>query len=205
MSYITLFNTAAYNPEDMPVDLTLKSMPMRRVKAPENSLVMLYGFHEALKETSHFINDAYRVGNRTINVEMQFDIGDYSVKNQANLDNIKSTNFLNLIHMSSELETHIRKCWLEIIREKGLYETNLPEDYWSNRNYLMRDASLLGELRKFEAFKHVDLISFFFEHEKIHTLCRRVAVFSYDHLINVEKKTTTDINIKLPKLEGVNS
>lgn len=189
----------------MPVDLTLKNMPMRSISPPENSLVLLYGFHEALKETSHFINDAYKAKLKTINVELLFDIGDYSVKNQSSLNNIANTNFLNLIHMSSGLEGYVRKCWEEIIDIKGLYKDGTPEGYWNNRHYLMRDAGLLGELRNYDTFKHIDLISFFFEHEKIHTLCRRVAVFSYEHLISVNKTTSTEINIKLPKLEGVNS
>ncbi|MFL9611003.1 hypothetical protein ACKF11_13030 [Methylobacillus sp. Pita2] len=185
-----------------PEVVTVGNVDTPGVVLPEDCLVGYYGFSQSREEISDYKREADARKEYTNSVSVSVEIGE--TIGWVSPELLPQTRLLNLIRMTKSLEEQVVRVWKLAMKEHGIDEALVNADgkYWKKLNYIHKNTSLLGELRKHESFAHIDAIVFPYNNPKyeLEGGSLRIALFSYDHVVAVESDTFPEIRVELPKL-----
>lgn len=200
MSVISLDSIVGFKKNAKPESIELGNVDMGKLTAPPEGITFYYGFKESLEEQSKVISQEVSKGNFYSSVTASVEIeGEYLQLITPEL--VETTTFLNLNNITKALDSDVQRVWKQILEAEGIdKEASQDPKYWKNKKYLLVHPELIGKLREYEQFSHVEVIAYPYDNPEITSLCKRATIFDTKNLVSVVAKTFPEIEITLPEL-----
>ncbi|PPC84824.1 MAG: hypothetical protein CTY35_00445 [Methylotenera sp.] len=200
MSVISLDTVIAFKASEKPKEIVLGNVDMFGKSAPDNGVTFYYGFQESLTEQSLAAQELNKKGNQTSSVIVSVDIGESNQK-ATTPEFLPQTRFLNMANMTKALEMDVQRVWKDILKNEGI-DQNLVDDkdYWKNKQFLLKNPQLVGKLRDYEQFAHLDVIGYPFSNPGVKSFCKRATLFSNEHVKEIRVLSYPEIEVSLPDL-----
>lgn len=199
MSIIKLEASQTFSPGQKPKSMVLENVPTKDVSLPEDGLTLFYGFRESLDERSLIMKEANKNNQFTNNITVKVDVGELT-NSHSSLEGLKETRFLNLNRMSNAMEAEVKLRWKQILDESSIDQSHLGKTYWRDKEYLLKHPQFISKLREFPEFAHIEAVGFPYDNTEIKSMCRRVTLFSTEHVVEVTSDSFPEIAIEMPKL-----
>lgn len=200
MSVISLDAVIEFNPTQKPTEIELNDVDMLNKTAPPDGISFYYGFKESLAEESLAMRAASKAGRSASVAKVDVDIAETFLK-AATPEIIPNTRFLNLSNISKALEMDVQRIWKDILKKENIDQDKVGDSsYWRTKNYLIQNPQLVGHLRQYEQFAHLEVIAYPFENPAIDSFCKRATLFSDKNVVKMRVEAYPEIELKLSKL-----
>lgn len=199
MGMITLSASIPFIRMQKPKTIVLENVPTGGKTLPEGSINLFYGFRESLDEMSMIREAADARQEYVAGVEVTVDVGNLESRNITPED-LPNTRFLNLNRMTKAMEMEVVRHWKQIVKNEDIDVSKWGDDYWKKLKFLQVHPQLIGKLREFDQFSHIEAFAYPFDNPKVQSMCRRVALFSDEHVVSIECKSFPEIKVELPPL-----